>query len=86
MTLLHVHTQLLESLDWDEEALNEALHRTLELSLDLSNEEFRVNAYELKKRLREEYSAEVCDNLILFYEYTERIENELKKDSEEDNG
>ena len=86
MTLLHVHTQLLESLDWDEEALNEALHRTLELSLDLSNEEFRVNARELKKRLREEYSAEVCDNLILFYEYTERIENELKKDSEEDNG
>ena len=86
MTLLHIHTQMLEHFDWDEESVDEALRRTSEIAEELLASNQQVNAYELKKLLRQEYSEDVCNNLILFYEYAARMQEELEKDSEEDNG
>lgn len=85
MTLLHVHTRLLESLDWDEDALEEALRRTSEIATTLQDSEGVVSVHQLKKLLRDEYTEEVCDGLILFYEYAAKMEEELKKDEEEYN-
>ena len=83
MTLLHAHTQLLESLDWDEDSLEEALRRTSEIATMLQNNEGVVSVHQLKKSLRDEYSEEICDGLILFYEYAAKMEEELKQDNEE---
>ena len=69
MTLLHVHTQILESLDWDEDALDEAMRRTSEIAEELLDENGRVNVYRLKRELLQEYSEDVCNNLILFYSF-----------------
>lgn len=86
MTLLHIHTQLLESLDWDEGALDEALHTMFELGVNIQNQEGRINVYELKKMLLEQYSEETCDCLIQFCKSAEIMEKELIEDIGEVDG
>lgn len=83
MTLLYLHTQLLEALDWDEDSLEEAFRRTSEIATTLRDSEGAVSVHELKKNLRDEYSEEICDGLISFYECAAKMEEEFKKNSEE---
>lgn len=84
MSLLYVHTALLESLDWDEDATAEAMHRALEIGSELMDAEGVANVRELKRALSQEYSETTCDCLIAFYECAARMEQELKQDEEEE--
>lgn len=79
MSLLYLHTQLLESLDWDEDALNEAIKRTTELYASL-NVTQPPTVYELKKGLKEEYAEDVVEKLISFFEAAQVFEQQLKED------
>ena len=84
MSLLHVHTALLESLDWDEDATAEAMQRALEIGSELMDENGVANVRELKHALAQEYSEITCNCLIAFYEFAAHMEQELKQDEEEE--
>lgn len=84
MSLLHLHTELLELLDWDDEIVDEATRRTVDLAKEISIDGQEVNVEELKKRLREEYSEDVVNSLLKFFEVASRFEEELKKQMEEE--
>lgn len=78
MSLLYLHTQLFESLDWDEDALNEAIKRTIELYASL-NVTQPPTVYELKKSLKEEYTEDVVEKLISFFDAAQVFEQQLKE-------
>jgi hypothetical protein len=81
VSLLHFHTQLLESLGWDEDALDEAMKRASEVySRFLVENGENPTVYQFKKILKEEYSDAVVENLVAFYEVAAKFEEELKKD------
>lgn len=84
MSLLHLHTELLELLDWDEEIVDEATQRTVEIAKEISIDGREVNVGELKSRLREEYNEDVTNSLLRFFEVASRFEEELKKQMEEE--
>jgi hypothetical protein len=84
MSLLHLHTELLELMDWDEEVVDEATRRTVEIAKELSTDGSNISVGELKKRLREEYDEDVTKILINFFEVASRFEEELKKQMEEE--
>ena len=83
MSLLHLHTQLLESFGWDEEETDEAVRRAIEVHSEILSSGTQPTAYTMKKRLKEEYSEERVDNMILFFEACQRFKEELKKDAGE---
>jgi hypothetical protein len=84
MSLLHLHTELLELMDWDDEVVDEATRRTVALAKEISSDGQEVNVSELKKRLREEYTEGVTNSLLRFFEVASRFEEELKKHMEEE--
>jgi hypothetical protein len=84
MSLLHLHTELLELMNWDEEAVDEATCRTVELAKEISVDGQQVNVNELKKLLLNEYSEDVTNSLLKFFEVASRFEEELKKQMEEE--
>jgi light-regulated signal transduction histidine kinase (bacteriophytochrome) len=84
MSLLHLHTELLELMDWDDEVVDEATRRTVALAKEISSDGQEVNVSELKKRLREEYTEDVTNSLLRFFEVASRFEEELKKHMEEE--
>lgn len=69
---------------WDDEAVDEATKRTVELAKEISVDGQQVNVEELKKRLGEEYSEDVVSSLLRFFEVASRFEEELKKHMEEE--
>ncbi len=77
MTLLHFHTALLELLDWDEEAVEEAIKRVVEIALEISSDGTSVNERLLKKRLSDEYSERVSASLLDFFKATSAFEKEF---------
>lgn len=84
VSLLQVHTALLESLDWDEYATEEAMNRALEIGKALMNNQGIANVRELKLELSNEYSETTCDYLIAFYECAAKMEAELNADENEE--
>jgi hypothetical protein len=81
MPLLHLHTQLLELMDWDEEATEEAMQRAVEISRELSNDGINISTSILKKRLELEYSDEVVVALVQFFEAASIFESQLIEDN-----
>ena len=85
MSVLHIHTGLLEEMDWDDEALNEATSRAVEIAKDLgADEESGMNVYEFKKSLRIEYSERVSELLGSLFIATTQFKKELEKLDEEE--
>lgn len=82
MSLLHLHTQLLELLDWDEEAVDEATNRTTEIAKELSSDGVSVNVFSLKKRLELEYNTKIVGALIQFFEAAAVFESQLTEDND----
>ncbi len=80
MSLLHLHTQLLELMDWDEDATEEALKRTVEISREMSNDDLNVSTSILKKRLELEYDTRIVAALIHFFEAASIFESQLVED------
>jgi len=83
MSLLHLHTQLFEMMDWDEEAVEEALTRTVELSKELSNDGINVSTIELKKSLEEEYNKDIAKLLLDFFQIASSFEKQMDEDDGE---
>ena len=71
-------------MDWDDEVVDEATRRTVALAKEISSDGQEVNVSELKKRLREEYTEDVTNSLLRFFEVASRFEEELKKHMEEE--
>ena len=80
MSLLHLHTQLLELMDWDEDAVEEATARAVEISKQLSNDGLNISVSLLKKRLEMEYNTKVVSALIQFFEVASIFEAQLMQD------
>ena len=85
MSLLHLHTQLLESLDWDDEAVDSATRRATEIYAELIASDVQPTAYNMKKKLNDEYSETVTENLILFFDACSKFKEELSEDDGETN-
>jgi len=83
MSLLHLHTQLFEMLDWDEEAVEEALKRTVELSKELSSDGVNVSTAELKNSLENEYNKDVTKLLLDFFQIASGFEKQFEEDYED---
>jgi hypothetical protein len=83
MSLLHLHTQLFELMEWDEEAVEEALKRTVELSKELSNDGVNVSTTELKKSLENEYNNNIAKLLLDFFQIASSFEKQLDEDYED---
>lgn len=83
MSLLHLHTQLFEMMDWDEEAVEEALKRTVELSKELSGDGINVSTVELKKSLEEEYNKDIAKLLLDFFQIASNFEKQIDEDDGE---
>ena len=86
MSILHIHTELLEEMGWDDDALDEAMSRAVEIAKDLGvDEESGMNAHEFKKSLRIEYSERVSELLCSLFIATTQFKKELEKlDDEEE--
>lgn len=85
MSLLHIHTQLLEIMDWDESALEEAMGRCAQIISELSSNGSVPNIRDIKKALHEEYSEEICESLVMFLEAASKISEELAEDVGDEN-
>jgi hypothetical protein len=83
MSLLHLHTQIFEMMDWDEEAVEEALKRTVELSKELSSDGVNVSTIELKKSLEEEYNKDIAKLLLDFFQIASSFEKQIDEDDGE---
>ena len=84
MSVLHLHTVLLELLDWDEDALDEAASRTREIASECSEDGVNVNARDLKKKLSEEYPIKIVDALVDFFSAVSELERQVEEQSEEE--
>jgi hypothetical protein len=83
MSLLHLHTQLFEMMDWDEEAVEEALKRTVELSKELSSDGVNVSTIKLKNSLENEYNKDIAKLLLDFFQIASGFEKRFEEDYED---
>jgi hypothetical protein len=83
MSLLHLHTQLFEMMDWDEEAVEEALKRTVELSKELSSDGVNVSTIKLKNSLENEYNKDIAKLLLDFFQIASGFEKQFEEDYED---
>lgn len=85
LSILHIHTELLEEMGWDEEAVDEAMSRSIEIARELGvDEESGMSAYEFKKLLMLEYSERISSLLCSLFIATELFKKELEKLDEEE--
>jgi hypothetical protein len=70
-------------MDWDEEAVEEALKRTVELSKELSSDGVNVSTIELKKSLEEEYNKDIAKLLLDFFQIASSFEKQIDEDDGE---